>query len=174
MATLYDEDGNPFEVDDSLLNPQQQDAGQDQGGGGPRTNSDFAALRRANAATKKAEQDRVDAQKALAFYKAGIDPEKGIASYFAKAYDGPLDPDAIRAKAIEDGIMQPPPPTAEDQAQQQALQSQQRISGAAGAALTAPDAFMAQRQALDDAYKAGGIEGLAAAMAAAGIPQTLN
>jgi hypothetical protein len=171
MATLYDNDGNEFEIDDDLLNPPAPPAADR----APQTNAEFAAVRRANADVKKAERERDEAKKALAFMKAGVDPESSkVAGYFAKAYDGELTPEAIRAQAVADGILQAAPPTAEQQAAQAALAAQQRISGAATNGLNAPDLDLQQRQALNDAYKAGGMDGLAAAMEAAGIPRAVN
>jgi len=171
MATLYDEDGNPFDIDDSLLTgesePTQERA--------PQTNAEFAAIRRANSDAKKAAAEADAAKKALAFYKAGIDPEKpGITSYFAKAYDGELTVEAIKAQAVADGILAEAAPDPQVAANQAALAAQQRISGAATSTMAAPDLDTAARQALDDAYKAGGMEGLTAAMAAMGISQQMN
>jgi hypothetical protein len=167
MAILYDADGNEVEIDDSLF---QQDPPEPQA---PRTNADFAALRRETTARKQAEKDAETAKRNLAFYQAGVDPADTRLSYFVKGYDGPIDPDKIQEAALAAGFLQPAPPSAADVATQQALDAQARISGLSTSAGT-PDMSLAQRQALDDAYKAGGMEGLAAALSAAGVPRAVN
>jgi len=167
MATLYDEDGNPIEIDDSLLNPQ----------GGPQTNSDFAALRKQTQATKQAEAKAAAKDREVAFLRAGIDPEakEGIVGYFAKGYEGEMTPEAIKAAATAAGILQAPAPTPEQiaaqQANQDALGAAGRISQAAGAQMAQPTTDMQTRQAMEDAYKAGGIEALTAVLQAQGIPR---
>ena len=170
MATLYDEDGNPFEIDDSLL------SGGTGPESGPKTNSDFAALRKQTKATKQAEAKAAAKDREVAFLRAGIDPDakEGIVGYFAKGYDGDMTPDAIKAAAQAAGVLQAPAPTPEQQAvqQQQAaeLAASGRIAGAANAA-QGYDGDLAVRQAMDDAYKAGGIEALTAVLQAQGIPR---
>lgn len=173
MATLYDADGNAFEVDDSLLDNGQQ---QQHTGDGPQTNSDFAALRRQTAATKAAERATETAKREAAFLRAGIDPDskEGIASYFVKGYEGDLTADAIKAAATTAGVLQPVALTPDQQAaqtQQQAdLAAAARVAGAANASHGAPDDLIV-RQAMEDAYKAGGIEALTAVLQGMGIPR---
>ena len=169
MATLFDAEGNEFEIDDALLagDPEPDDRK-------PQTPQEWAALRRANTAAKRAAEERDAAKREIAFIKAGIDPEDARLSYFVKGYDGPAEADKIREAAIAAGFLQAPAPT-EGQAQAQVdLQAQQRVAAASTAAQAAPTADAAQRQALNDAYKAGGMEALTAAMAAAGIPTAIN
>jgi len=144
--------------------------------GGPQTPQEFAALRRANRATREAEERAARAERSVAFLRAGIDPEsKGLASYFVKGYDGDLEPEKIKAAAIEAGVMQPPAPDADQQAQQQALQqnaaTQQKIAGAAvqGDAVPTPEAQFAN--GVREALNAGGVDGLAAYLETQGIPQ---
>ena len=166
MATLYDGDGNEIEIDDALLNPQ----------GGPQTNSDFAALRKQTQATKQAEAKAAAKDREVAFLRAGIDPDakEGMVGYFAKGYDGDMTADAIRAAAQAAGVLQAPVLTPEQvaaQQQQQAdLAASQRMGGAANAA-QGYDVEVATRQAMEDAYKAGGIEALTAVLQAQGIPR---
>jgi len=170
MATLYDEDGNTIEIDDALLQGGQQNQG------GPQTNSDFAALRKQTQATKAAENKTAQVARENAFLRAGIDPEakEGMVGYFAKGYDGEMTADAIRAAAQAAGILQAPALSPEQQAAQQQQQADlgaaARIAGAANAA-QGYDADLAIRQAMDDAYKAGGIEALTAVLQAQGIPR---
>lgn len=145
-------------------------------GDGPASNGDFAWRRKQEQATKQAQAERDQARRELALIKAGIDPEKGgVNALFAKAYDGPPDLESIRAAATEYGLLAAPAPTAEQQQAQveqvQALEAQQRVSAAAGSGLAAPNAQEQQTHALDEAYKAGGIDGLTNAMQAMGIPQ---
>lgn len=167
MATLFDAEGNEFEIDDALLAPDPEERK-------PQTPSEWAALRRANTAQKNAEKEAAAAKRDLAFLKAGIDPEDTRLSYFVKGYDGPFEVEKIKEAAVAAGFLQAPEQTPEQQAAQQALGASQRIAGAAVAAQAAPSADMARRQALEDAYKAGGMEGLTAAMNAVGIPSPLN
>lgn len=46
-------------------------------------------------------------QRELAFVKAGIDPASPQAKYFVKGYDGDLNPEAIRAAAVEAQLITP-------------------------------------------------------------------
>ncbi len=80
----------------------------------------------------KAQRDRIKrleaelaesqaAKRELAFMKAGIaDTSKGQGALLLKAYDGELDPEAIRAAAIEFGVItesndaETPPPPADE------------------------------------------------------------
>ena len=141
----------------------------------PQTDAEFAALRRQTQATKKAEALAAARERENAFLRAGIDPEaQGMASYFVKGYDGELTKDAIIAAATAAGIVKAPEPTPE-QVQQQAAQAetlaaQQRVSQAAGAQMASSDDLLA-RQAMDDAYKAGGIEALTEVLNGMGIPR---
>ena len=175
MATLYDADGNAYEVDDSLFEPPPEQ--QHQTNDGPKSNSDFAALRKQTQATKVAEKAASDAKREAAFLRAGIDPDskEGIASYFVKGYEGDLTADAIKAAATAAGVLQAPALTPEQvlqqSANQDALAAAQRASAAAGAQMSAPTDDMVVRQAMDDAYKAGGIEALTAVLQSMGIPR---
>ncbi len=49
-----------------------------------------------------------------AFLKAGINPDDAKMKYFVKAYDGELDPEAIKAEATEAGLLGAPAPAAEE------------------------------------------------------------
>ena len=71
----------------------------------------------------------------IAFLKAGIDPEENeLAGMFADGYKGDLDPEAIRAKAVELGIMRPASgqQSPEQLAAAQADQRTQRVATAGG------------------------------------------
>lgn len=64
------------------------------------------------AATRAAELERK-----LAFIEAGVDTTKPGASYFVKGYDGPLDPEAIKAEAVSAGFLPSDITTSEPQPQ---------------------------------------------------------
>lgn len=153
----------------------------DQGdqGDGPKSPGDFKALREANRATREAMAAADAAKRETAFLRAGIDPDDTRLSYFVKGYDGDLKADTIKQAAIDAGFIQAPQPTPDQQQQaaqqQQALAAQQRVAtvGQAGPGAT-PDIGAQQRQALEDAYKAGGIEAMTAAMQAMGVPRVTN
>jgi hypothetical protein len=150
-----------------------------QGSDGPSTNSEHAWKRKQEQARKAAERERDEARKELAFVRAGIDPaSKGIASYFVKGYEGDLDPEKIRAAALEAGVIQPPAPDpAEEQrlAQQQAdLAAGQRMAGAATAATAAPTVGESQQHSVVEAFQKGGVDAMTAALANLGIAQVEN
>lgn len=60
-----------------------------------------AELQRAKA---EAEQVKQQATREAAFAKAGI-PDSGMGDMFRKAYEGDLTPDAIKARALEVGLI---------------------------------------------------------------------
>lgn len=162
-------------MSDTTYNFEDEDDGVDSTRG-PQSNSDFAALRKQTQATKRAEAEAAAAKREAAFLRAGIDPEgKGIASYFVKGYEGDMSPDAIKAAAMEAGLIQAPAPTQEQvqeqQVQQEALAAAQRIAGAANAGMAAPVGAEADRAAMEAAYQAGGIEALTDVLQSKGIPR---
>jgi hypothetical protein len=149
-------------------------------GDAPNSNQDFAWRRKQEQETRKATAERDAARRELMLIRAGIDPEKGgVAALFAKAYDGPADLEAIRAAASEYGLLEQAPQATPEQQQavdqqQQILAAQQRITAAAQSGIAAPNAVEQQVAALNEAYTAGGIDGLTATLGALGIPQTTN
>ena len=65
------------------------------------------------------------------FRSAGIDPDDARAKYFVKAYDGEMDPDAIRAEAEAAGFLGSDAPAASPTPyMQDALEAEQRIANA--------------------------------------------
>lgn len=67
--------------------------------------------KRAGDAEREASEAREQLQalqREVEFRKAGIDPDDPKAKYFAKAYDGDLTAEAIKAEAEQAGILQPP------------------------------------------------------------------
>lgn len=55
-------------------------------------------------AEKRAAAAETAARKA-AFLEAGLDPANKMAQYFMKAYDGDMDPDAIKQAAVEANLI---------------------------------------------------------------------
>lgn len=155
----------------------EPDDQQDQGNvrdadGQPRTNSEWAQFRREQKARREAEEKAKQAERDLAFYRAGIDPSADPKlSFFVKGYEGEATPEAIRKAAEEAGFIQPPAQDQVDpqvQAQQQAeLGAQQRVA-AAGTGATPPQ--VDPSTLVQDAFIKGGTEGLLAHLSAQGIP----
>jgi hypothetical protein len=123
-----------------------------------RTNEEWATLRREKRDKEKAEGRAAQAEKDLAFMRAGIDTSKNpLAEYFVKGYDGEVTPEAITAKAIEVGLIAPPAPPEPDPLKQASLEAGQRIATTAqGGGSITPQGT----QALDEAYAAGGVEAM--------------
>jgi ribosomal protein L12E/L44/L45/RPP1/RPP2 len=155
-----------FDLDDDL----------DTGDSGPRSNSDFAALRKANQTAKRAEAERDAARREMAFIRAGIDPEDKRLSYFVKGYEGDLKADSIKQAAIEAGFIAAPEPdpavAAAQSAAQEAQAAAQRIAGLSLGGEQAPSEVEADVAAMQEAFTQNGIEGLTAYMASKGIPQS--
>jgi len=80
----------------------ENDEGSEQTGGGLRAQLE-QALGKIN--DLQAQLDTAsNAQRELAFMRAGIDTTKGVGKLLAKTYDGDLDPEEIQAFAQEYGI----------------------------------------------------------------------
>ena len=87
---------------------------------------------------KEAEQQAASYASELDSYKrrdtfrsAGIDPDDARAKYFVKAYDGEMDPDAIRSEAEAAGFLGSDAPAPSPTPQMQnALDAEQRIANA--------------------------------------------
>ena len=75
---------------------------------------DIRALERQAKAAQTAQAEATAARRELAFLKAGI-PDTGPGKLFVKAYDGELSADAIRAQAVEFGILEQTPSVPEDE-----------------------------------------------------------
>ena len=65
-------------------------------------------LEKETAELRKQVAEAEAAKRELAFVKAGIDPLQPMTKYFVKAYDGDLNPDAIRQAAVEAQLISPP------------------------------------------------------------------
>lgn len=121
-------------------------------------NQDIRNLRKA-----AKERDALQAQlrerdRELAFARAKIDLDDPRMKYFVKGYDGELTPEAVRAKAEEDGFL-PKSQTPPD------VTAQQRIASASSGASETPNTD------LEDAIRAAGSqEEVMNLMAKAGYP----
>lgn len=144
-----------------------------------KTSAEWAAERR----EKKADRDAILKAEALArenaFLRAGIDPagdEPTLVTYFVQGYKGELTAEAIKAEATRLGIYEA---AGAGQAQQQVVLEQNgqtldavdRVANLGQSADAAPDQGVMQAKALQDAYKAGGVEGMADTLQAMGIPR---
>jgi hypothetical protein len=69
------------------------------------------------AEAKKAAAEAQDAKRELAFIKAGTPMENPMTQYFIKAYDGPLEPDAIKQALLEAQLISPPDQIPRDEAE---------------------------------------------------------
>lgn len=186
--TLYDENGQPVEVEfpDDDGGSNQGDQGSQ---GGQRSNAEWAQLRQQQKAAKALEREN-------AFLKVGINPDdkdNPMVGYFAKGYDGPLEADAIKAAATAAGIIgkkepaappatetkpgtpadqqgddggdgTPAPPTMGDP------DAERRIFEAAiGAGLDDPT-FTSAKAKLEEAARTGGTAAMVAAVREMGLP----
>ena len=129
-----------------------------------RSPSEWATLRRAQKAQKKAEREANEAKRAMAFLKAGIDPDSPKAKYFVKGYEGEATAEAIRAEALAAGIIEQP----QEQVDQEPLDAQARIAEAASG-VGQGDMELAVAQ-LDQAFAQGGVEGMLTHLQQMGIP----
>lgn len=76
-------------------------------------------------ATKASQLERQ-----LAFTKAGIDIDSKAGSYFAKAYEGELDIEAIKAEAMEVGLIEKPAEQPSPEEQRSTREREELQSGA--------------------------------------------
>lgn len=74
------------------------------------TRKDIRALERRAKAGTEAQAEALASRRELALLRAGI-PDTGVGKLFAKAYDGDLDPEAIKEAAAEYGILQDAKPS---------------------------------------------------------------
>jgi hypothetical protein len=150
--TLYDEDGNPVEVE--IPEPATPP--------GERTNSEWAELRKEKQARKAAEEKAAAFERRDAIRDAGIDTSSPLGKFFADKYDGEPTADAVKAAAIAAGFVEtgdPAPGQAvPDPAVAASLEAADRIAAASpGAGVIEPQGSIAT---LDEAYLAGGTEAM--------------
>lgn len=114
-----------------MTEPIQPDYDDDQ-----QTDEDTQQTRRSWRKELQEKANRVpELERENAFLKAGIDPDDPKARYFVKGYDGKLERDAVRAAAVEAGVIEASKVTREE------LAAHDRVSAAAagaGSASTAP------------------------------------
>lgn len=152
------------------------DDGEDDGGPPPpqqqqpqRTNAEWAELRQERKSKREADARASAAERELAFFKAGLNPESDPRiSDFVKAYDGKVDVDSIKQAAIDRGYLQATTPPSDQQVADQ--QATQRMNGAAAGGAAPPTGLEADKTGLEEAFAAGGREGAAQFLAGRGIP----
>jgi hypothetical protein len=101
----YDENGNEIEPEDEGLRGLR------------------SAKKAAEDRAKAAEEQLIAAQGAqreLAAMKAGLDPDDKAASFFLKHYDGEFTPEAMKAAAVDAGVLPEIDAAAQESAQGQA------------------------------------------------------
>lgn len=99
-------------------------------------------LEKETAELRKQVAEAESAKRELAFVKAGIDPLQPMSKYFVKAYDGELDPEAIRQAAVEAQLISPP----QNQPSADEMQAWQRTNKvAAGSQTSQPPVDWARR-----------------------------
>lgn len=89
-------------TDDETLDDEQSEEGSDI----RQLRSQAKEARDAKRAAQAAQEELAAVKREVEFRKAGIDPDDPKAKYFAKAYDGDLTAEAIRAEAEQAGILQ--------------------------------------------------------------------
>ena len=125
MPLYYDEEGNEVDLENLPLNPN---------------------IREENRRAKKVQKELEEAQAELAAYKrqsalnsAGI-PDTPLGKLFLKAYDGPMDADAIRRSAEEYGVLTPPVVAPPAEVPQNELEELRKAQGATvGSSGSQPD-----------------------------------
>lgn len=95
--------------------------------------SEIRRLEKKAREAEQAKQELEQLRRERSFIKAGI-PDEGVGKLFMKAYDGPDDVEAIKAAALEYGILQPP--AGQQQQIQHALEGQQAAAQLAAGAPT--------------------------------------
>jgi len=103
----YDDD---LYDDESGDQPSEPAEAKQQPGWRKKLERDAKVGREAVAAAEQAKAEAAAARKELLLAKAGIDSDKGPGKLFARAYDGELTLDAIKAAAQEYGVLTPAAP----------------------------------------------------------------
>lgn len=99
-------------------------------------------LEKETAELRKQVAEAEAAKRELAFVKAGIDPLQPMTKYFVKAYDGDLNPEAIRQAAVEAQLISSP----QNQPSADEMQAWQRTNKvAAGSQTSQPPVDWARR-----------------------------
>lgn len=133
-------------------------------------NPDIRALRQAARERDALQKQLAARDRELAFAKAKLDFDDPKLKYFIQGYEGELTPEAIRAKAEEDGFItrsqqqQGRPPVSPQEQQQQ----QRVMNASSGASETPPEDFR------DLISQANSIEEVMALADKHGVPTTWN
>ena len=158
------------------------DLGADDGDSEARVSLKRSDIRKLEAAAKagvQAQKSTVQAQRELAFYRAGLDPSDKRLSYFVKGYEGELTPEAIKAEAEQAGFttQAPAAPAApsgqpgEAGAEGGDMADLRAAALAGGAIPPGSDASLAAgRQALQEAMAQGGLDAMMAKARELGLP----
>ena len=129
-----------------------------------------ADLRRAADEGKKAKQEAAALRRENAFLKAGVTIDDPKLAYFYKGYDGDLEPEKIKAAAVEAGFLSPDPAVVQEQMQQQqTIDAQQRVASASTGAFPEDATLEAGFARMDQAYAEGGLPALANVMRQYGV-----
>lgn len=113
---------------------------------------------------KKAEESASEAsslKREVAFLKAGIQTDAGVGALLYRAYDGELTAEAIKAAAVEYGIVDAPvaeAPAVPDAEQQATSERQTLAAGAEADVPPVPDAVTEARRITMDAFEKGASE----------------
>lgn len=123
---------------------------------GDRNPSDIKSLRRKADKSDRLEAELEQTRRELAFTRAGINIEDPKMRYFAKGYEGELDPSQIRQAAVEAGFLAAEQP---DPGQQQQIAAEQQIARTVSGAQPQYDGDGALI-GLEKAMEEGGIEAM--------------
>jgi hypothetical protein len=151
---------------DEVRDPAEQRQGEEQ-----RSDAEWAALRREKKANKDKDQEIANLRREAAFRDAGINPnaDDALTKMFVKGYDGEATAEAIKAAALAVGFVDDAAPPPVDPVVDAAPDSAARIANAAAGGVTeVPEGT----QALDEAYRTGGVEAMLRAATAQGITVT--
>lgn len=130
-------------------------------------------LRRAANKSKKLEAELSQLKRELAFAKAGIPMDDPKMNYFVKGYEGEMDPEAIRAAALEAGFLSSQQ-SGPDPVQAAVAESQNRVMSASAGAVyedASEDAALAR---LEAAMAEGGMEAMLDVARQYGIPVAID
>ena len=126
-------------------------------------------LRRAANKSKKLESELAEMRRELAFTKAGINPDDPKMKYFVRGYDGEMTADAVRQAALEAGFLASQA-SQDDQVQQRAAASQNRVMNAAAGAIMEDSSEEAAYARMAAAMEEGGVDAMLDVTRQYGIP----
>lgn len=113
------------ELLDDMTNENPDDSQESEGG--------IKDLRRKASKADELEKALTGQQREIAFLKAGVDTSSKIGSMLMQTYQGDLEPDVIKAEALEVGAIktseEPKPETPATPEEQAVLEGQQQLAG---------------------------------------------